>query len=232
VIDAVLFDWGGTITPFHDIDLPELWTAAAELLAPDRVEEVAAALAAIEEQCWDRTSDTMASFTTAELLRIATVQLGLDVEDAVHDLARDAYRGGWAPHLVSRPGAADVLRAVKERGLRTGLLSNTHWPRDWHEDALAADGLLDFLDARIYTSEIPHLKPHPAAFAAVMDAVGTTAERAVFVGDRLYDDISGAKALGMRAVWIRNDKVPAYVVEPDAEINEFDELLAVIDAWR
>ena len=148
-------------------------------------------------------------------------------------MARDAYRGGWAPTCASRPGRGRrCSAALKERGLRTGLLSNTHWPRDWHEDALAADGLLELLDARVYTSEIPHLKPHPEAFAAVMDAVGTTAERACSSATGSYDDISGAKALGMRAVWIRNDKVPAYVVEPDAAIEELDELLDVIDAWR
>jgi len=231
-IEAVLFDWGGTLTPFHDIDLPELWRAAAEVLAPDRVDDLAAALVEVELACWDRTSGTMASFTVDDVLRAASESLGLDVEDAVHSLATDAYRGGWGPHLVARPDAVDVVRAVKGRGLRTGVLSNTHWPRHWHEEALAEDGLLEHLDARVYTSELAYMKPHPEAFGALLAAVDVDPLRSVFVGDRLYDDISGAQALGMRTVWIRNDRVPAYDVMPDAVIAELSELIAVIDDWR
>jgi FMN phosphatase YigB (HAD superfamily) len=111
------------------------------------------------------------------------------------------------------------------------LLSNTNWPRAWHDGVLAEDGLLDLLDATVYTSELPHMKPHPSAFQMLLDAVGVTADRAVFVGDRLHDDISGAQALGMRAVWLRNDSVPSYDVEPDAVISELSELVAVVDGF-
>ena len=45
-LEAVVFDWGGTLTPFHDVDLLDLWRAAARRLAPERAEEVAAALLA------------------------------------------------------------------------------------------------------------------------------------------------------------------------------------------
>jgi putative hydrolase of the HAD superfamily len=149
----------------------------------------------------------------------------------VHDLALDAHHGVWAPHTVAHAEAGQVLRALRERGLRTGLLSNTHWPRAWHEGFLERDGLLDVLDARVYTSDIAHLKPSAEAFAALLAAVDVRADAAVFVGDRQYDDIFGAARVGMRTVWVANDVTPRHDVHPDAVITELPELVDVIDGW-
>jgi putative hydrolase of the HAD superfamily len=232
VIDAVLFDWGGTLTPVHNVDLLGAWVAAARVIAPDREDEVSSAMLAAERECWQRTEDSLLSFTTEELVRSVCQAAGIDDEPAMLVAATHAYLGEWAPFMASRPEAVGIVRSLKERGLRTGILSNTHWPREWHEAALATDGLLDLIDARVYTCEIAYMKPHPTAFTTLLEAVGTTADNAVFVGDRRHDDISGAKAIGMRTVWLRNDLVPGYDVEPDATIDELAELPAVIDGWR
>jgi putative hydrolase of the HAD superfamily len=231
LIQAVLFDWGGTLTTFHNVDMIDAWRVAAEVLAPDRADEVAAALLAAERDVWARTSTTMRSATTAEVLQTASAAVGLPVEAALHAHAVDRYLDHWAPTSRARPDARPVLHALKERGLRTGLLSNTHWPRATHEEWLARDGILDLLDARVYTSDLEHVKPHPESFGALLDAIGVAGEHAVFVGDRLHDDIAGAKHLGMRAVWVRNDVVPSYDVEPDAVIGELAELVDVVDSW-
>jgi FMN hydrolase / 5-amino-6-(5-phospho-D-ribitylamino)uracil phosphatase len=51
------------------------------------------------------------------------------------------------------------------------------------------------------------------------------------VGDRPIDDIAGARAIGMRAVLLPNDAVPAGPVAPDATINNLSDLLPIIDRW-
>jgi putative hydrolase of the HAD superfamily len=230
-MQAVLFDWGGTLTTFHNVDMIDAWRVAAEVLAPGRVDEVATALLAAERDTWARTTSTMRSATTAEVLRTASAAVGLPVEDALHVTAVERYLQHWAPVSIARDDALPVLTALKKRGLRTGLLSNTHWPRAQHESWLERDGLLDLLDGRVYTSDLEHVKPHPEAFGAVLDAVGVDPADAVFVGDRLHDDVAGAKDLGMRAVWLRNDVVPRYDVEPDATIDQLAELVGVVDGW-
>jgi putative hydrolase of the HAD superfamily len=114
-----------------------------------------------------------------------------------------------------------------------GLLSNTHWPRPFHEQFLERDGLAELIDARLYTSEMRHQKPHPSAFHAALDAIGVDdPARAVFVGDRPFDDISGAKAVGMRAVLRTSTSVPGYDVEPDAVIDGLPELVDLVRRWR
>jgi putative hydrolase of the HAD superfamily len=230
-VRAVLFDWGGTITRFHNVDMLDGWLVAAKVLAPERADEVAAALLAAERDVWARTTSTLQSATTAEVLRNAAAAVGLPVDDLLHDDAVAAYLEHWAPTTYPREDAQPVLSALRERGLRLGLLSNTHWPRDWHEELLSRDGLLDLLEARVYTSDLEHVKPHPEAFRELLRQVGVEPHEAVFVGDRQHDDIAGAAALGMRTVWMRNDVVPAADVEPDAVVDELSELVAVVEAW-
>ncbi|MBV9293437.1 MAG: HAD family hydrolase, partial [Frankiales bacterium] len=163
-INAVVFDWGGTLTKFHNVDLADGWRVAAQALAPDRVDEVADALLAAERKVWAQTETTMRSATTAQVLRAASKAVGMDVDAALHDSALTSYLEWWSPTTVARPEARDVLEALRKRGLRTGLLSNTHWPREQHERWLVRDGLADLLDVRIYTSDLRHVKPHREAF--------------------------------------------------------------------
>ncbi len=235
-VRAVVFDWGGTLTPFHTIDLLDLWRVAARVLAPDGpdevVETIATALADAEHHWWQRVVATGQSGTTADVIAAAARETGLDIDAALHDAALDAHLDAWTPHTLTDPEAEPLLRALRERGIRTGLLSNTHWPRAWHEHWLARDGVLDLLDARVYTSDLAHTKPHPEAFRAVLGELGVAPEESVFVGDRPVDDISGAKALGMRAVLVPNAEVPGHPVVPDAQIGSLSQLLALVDGWR
>ena len=231
MIDAVLFDWGGTLTRFHSVDLLDAWVVAAEVLAPDRVDEVAAALLEAEREVWARTTGSMQSATTAAVLATAGRAVGLPVDEVLHDKAVASYLDHWAPTSQARPDSRGTLHALRDRGMRTGLLSNTHWPRERHEEWLARDGLLDLLDARVYTSDIDVMKPHARAFETLLQRLDVRPERAVFVGDRLWDDVFGAKQLGMRAIWIRNDEVPSYDVEPDAVVDELGDVVTVVDGW-
>ena len=86
------------------------------------------------------------------------------------------------------------------------------------------------IHCRLYTCELPHIKPHPDAFAAALTALAVDAPRAVYVGDRLFDDVFGARG-GMGAVWRRNQATPGYDIEPDAVIDGLPELLPLVDGW-
>ena len=227
MIEAVLFDWGGTLSTYVPVDLLDMWRAAARVLAPDDPEPVAAALLAAEDEWWRAaTAAGDRSGTTEQLVRSVARETHLDVAGAL-----SAYHDAWEVTVTHDPAAVPVLTALRERGLRTGLLSNTHWPRELHERWLGEAGLLELLDARVYTSDLAHLKPHPEAFHALLDAVGVAPERAVFVGDRLRDDIAGAQGVGMRTVHLVGRPVEGWDVVPDAELATLDGLVELVDAW-
>jgi putative hydrolase of the HAD superfamily len=226
-VQAVLFDWGGTLSTYVPVDLLDMWRAAARVLAPDDPEPVAAALLAAEERWWrESVAAGDRSGTTEQLVRSVAADVHLDVPAAL-----EAYHGAWEVTVAHDPAAVPVLTALKERGLRTGLLSNTHWPRALHERWLADAGLLELLDARVYTSDLAHVKPHPEAFLALLREVGVEPSAAVFVGDRLRDDVSGAQALGMRTVHLTGRPVEGWDVVPDAELVTLDGLVELVDRW-
>jgi FMN phosphatase YigB (HAD superfamily) len=239
-VRAVIFDWGGTLTPHADVDLLELWLATAEHLDAANGPAIAAQLLAVEDRFWARTSTTQESGTLDDIIALAAQELGLEVADAVRQEAAGRHLDAWAGRLNPHdPDAAAVLGDLRRQGIRTGLLSNTHWPRRFHEDLLARDGLVDLLDVRLYSSELSHLKPHPSVFLAALEAVSAgqdggpiAPQDAVFVGDRPQDDIAGAKGVGMRAVLRPNGSVPSGPVEPDATISSLPELLDLVARWR
>ncbi len=236
-VDAVIFDWGGTLTDpvLAVLELVDLWRVAAEHLAPGdevRQERLTTALIDAEARSWQRITETQQSATLAQVMAEGSRALGLDVAEAVMEEAALRHLDAWTPHIHHDPDAVNVLEALKARGLRIGLLSNTHWPRSFHEHFLERDGLAGYIDARLYSSELSHTKPHPSAFERALEAVGVdTPGRAVFVGDRLYDDIFGASRVGLRTVHRPSGTVPAYDVVPDAVITALPDLLEVIDTW-
>lgn len=227
-VEAVLFDWGGTLSVHTPVDLLDMWRAAARVLAPDDPEPVAAALLAAEDSWWrECVAAGDRSGTTEQLVRSVAQETHLDVAGALR-----AYHDAWELTVAHDPAAVPVLTALKERGIRTGLLSNTHWPRALHDRWLADAGLLELLDVRLYTSDMRHMKPHAEAFRALLAAVGVAADRAVFVGDRLRDDISGAAAVGMRTVHLTGRPVEPWDVRPDAELVTLEGLVELVDAWN
>jgi putative hydrolase of the HAD superfamily len=232
VIEAVIFDWGGTLSVFTDIDMEDMWRMAAGHLAPERAEQLTALLVDVERKAWDRIRVDQHSFTLAQLLAEASAGIGVDVAAAVLEEASQHHLDAWTPHIRHDPDAAPVLRALRDRGIKIGLLSNTHWPRTFHEHFLARDGLVELIDARLYTCELPRSKPHPSAFLAALEGVGVSdPDRAVFVGDRPYDDVWGAQQAGLKAVLRRNPAVPDYDVEPDVTISALPDLLPAVERW-
>jgi putative hydrolase of the HAD superfamily len=89
----------------------------------------------------------------------------------------------------------------------------------------------------VYTSEIPHVKPHPEAFRAALAAVGATEPGAcVYVGDRPFEDIHGARNAGMRAILVPNSEIPVaervdVEVAPDGVAHRLLDVLDLVDGW-
>jgi putative hydrolase of the HAD superfamily len=225
-VRAVIFDWGGTLTPWHTIDHDLMWrTVCGPHFPSGRAGEIAAAICAAERELWQATGRSQASATLAQVMERA----GVDPTDAF--LA--AYYEAWEPHTLTDPEAPPLLRELRRRGIKAGVLSNTMWPRSAHERVFGRDGVLGLIDGAVYSSEIAWAKPHPEAFRAAMAAVGVDDPAAcVFVGDRPYDDIHGAKSAGMRAVLIPHSEVPPYEAAiPDAVISRLSELTGYLDKW-
>jgi putative hydrolase of the HAD superfamily len=230
----VIFDWGGTLTPWHPIDLTEQWRAYARVYDANRADELADRIRAAEEATWKAAREHHASGTLDDIFR----SVGIEPTGDRHERALAAYHAFWEPHTFLDPDAIEVFDGLHERGVRVGVLSNTLWTRQHHEYVFARDGILDRIDGAVYSSEIQWTKPHPEAFRAAARAVDVDdLTSCVYVGDRLFEDVYGPQAVGMRAVHVPHSDIPDYQRghsegEPDAVVQRLLELLDVVDAWR
>jgi putative hydrolase of the HAD superfamily len=221
-LEAVIFDWGGTLTPWHTIDHHDCWFAVTGDAGQ------AAALAAAEASVWALVRHEHRSGTLDDILRAAQVRL------SGAQLAR--YYEWWDEHSYTDPAVPGVLAGLRERGLKVGVLSNTTWPGEQHARIFTRDQVDHLIDAAVYSSELAWAKPHPEAFLAALASLGVAQpDRAVYVGDRLFEDIYGANRVGMRAVLLPHSSIPegqrGIDGTPDAVIAALPELLDVIDRW-
>lgn len=237
-VAAVIFDWGGTLTPWHDIDFEAESLALAQAVVASAAGEVGdqvvadfqARLQEANQTVWGRSRDHQQSATVADLF----VEAGLDHDP---DLLA-AYREFWEPHTVTDPGVAPLFDGLRSAGIKVGVLSNTIWPRTWHEEFFRRDGVHHLIDGDVYTSEIPWTKPSPHAFRAAMDAVGVDdPSRCVYVGDRLFDDVWGAQNAGMRAIHIPLSAIPDAQRghtegEPDAVAHRIADVADIVTTWE
>jgi putative hydrolase of the HAD superfamily len=82
----------------------------------------------------------------------------------------------------------------------------------------------------VFSSEVGKRKPHPAIFETALERLGVEPERALFVGDRRFEDIRGAKEAGMTTVlayWFRVDE-DERGLDPDHEAFTQMDVLNII----
>jgi putative hydrolase of the HAD superfamily len=104
--------------------------------------------------------------------------------------------------------AAPALATLRAAGVRLVAVSN--WDVGLHE-VLARTGLRALLDGAVSSAEVGADKPAPGIFARALELVGgVPPERALHVGDRVDEDVAGARAAGIRPVLlVRAGALPA-----------------------
>ena len=141
------------------------------------------------------------------------------------------------PELV--PGARDVVRELRARGLRLGLISNTgRTPGYALRRILERLGIADAIDVMVFSNEHGVCKPRPSIFEELRSGLGVAAHEMAFVGDNLYVDVHGAQSCGMRGILFdpptRGGAVAPPVehgltIVPDATITRLEELPGVVE---
>lgn len=151
---------------------------------------------------------------------------------AVDSCAIEIY-DEWATnhHFEMYDDVPDVLAEIAGRGIRIGLISNSHRCLASFQEHFE---LARFISAAVSSSQHGYLKPHPSIFQAALHLLGVPAAEAVMVGDSVGQDIAGARAVGMRAVLVRrgvDDEPFAGAVDAEVPvIHSLRQLPALLDA--
>ena len=239
MLRAALFDWGDTLMNFrYDPELVDAgYRAGLQALGRDDLPDPGLVAQHFREHYeplfW--APGTIEEIEYPELVRELLGHFDVEVSDDELMRFLDAEHTAWAPAFVLGATTHALLDALRGRGLKLGIVSNAFDP-PWilHRD-LERQGLAERLDVAVFSSEVGRRKPDPAIFETALEALGVEGEEAMFVGDRLYEDVRGAGELGMttvQALWFRADEHPDGG-EPDYEaftpmdvLNVADRLLA------
>ena len=137
---------------------------------------------------------------------LALFDLAPEAVERVTSLRRAVTRKG----LVPVPAAVETIMALRERGLKIGLI--TVCSEDvvslWAETAF--QGLFD---AEVFSAAVGLRKPDPRIYRLALELLGVEPEEAIFVGDGANDELAGAERVGMRAIGVDS---------PSGELGDWD----------
>jgi HAD superfamily hydrolase (TIGR01549 family) len=250
-IQAVLFDYADTLAHFGPVEhaLPiayeairkKLMAAGKKVLLNGALEVPAAhrLIEGVSERFWQVLNRSyeeqrIEELDAGALFRSSLEALDIRVDDALLEEIILIEEGVGYTLQQRAPEVEDVTAALRARGVRLGLVSNycslpsiiRHYPAKY--------GLLPLVDEAIFSCELGLRKPHPAIYQDVLERLGVAPEHAVFIGDRLREDVAGPKSLGMRAVLthqFRQEDPATSLVPPDAVITRLAELPPLLEHW-
>ena len=198
---AVLFDAYGTLFDVYSVGL------LAEQLFPTQGQALGALWRdkQIEYSRLVTTSNDGAHYQpfwtlTRAALQYACQRLALNLTLDAEQQLLNQYR-----HLGAFPENLEVLQALKNKGIVTGILSNGD--PDMLAQAVKSAGLGDLLDHIISVDSIRKYKTHPAAYALGEQATGLDARHIGFVSCNSWDAL-GATWYGYRTLWINRYQLP------------------------
>ena len=137
---------------------------------------------------------------TRAALRFACKRLGLELAPAAEEQLMNEYR-----HLSAFPENREVLAALKERGVVTGILSNGD--PGMLGVAVRSAGLDGLLDHVISVDAVRKYKTHPDAYALGPASTGIAVAHTAFVSCNAWDALA-ATWYGYRTLWVNRYRVP------------------------
>jgi putative hydrolase of the HAD superfamily len=191
---AVIFDWGGVLTPPIS-QLVRAWAATDKIDWDSYLAAIGPWLTAAYEMDaeqnpvheLERGECTVAEFERLLGERLVRIDGGQVETDGM--LARMLAVGDQ--HI---PAMYDVVRGLRERGLRTALLSNS-----WGDAGYPRADFPALFDAVVISHEVGMRKPEARIFMHAVGLLGLAPEQCVFVDD-IEANITAAEALGMTGI--------------------------------
>jgi len=186
---AVLFDFFGTLTHAVSRGIDHAYIARSLGV------NLTGYLAALDRTFYQRASGRMGPPLAA--LRQIVRELGVEPDESVLAEAIAARVGAVRRDTTLRPDAVPVLAELRQRGLRTALVSDC-----WYElPAFLPDlPVAPLLNAYVYSLDVGYCKPHPAMYLQACVRLRVDPDECLYVGDGGSRELLGAENVGMRVV--------------------------------
>lgn len=161
-------------------------------------------------------------------------KLGVRIEDNQRHLAAQVKLDLTVNSMIPVPDAVDVLSRLKTEGYKTGLVTDcsAEVPAIWQDTPFAP-----LFDVSIFSCKVGLKKPDPRIYRLVAKQLAVKPEDCLYIGDGSSQELTGAAAVGMHPVLIRDpeeDSSTMHRVEAEADrwngpvISSLLEVLALI----
>ena len=160
---------------------------------------------------------------TGDALDFALATLGID-KPGLRGRLMDLYL-----RLDAFPEVPDVLRHLRNAGMRTAILSNGS--PTMLDAVVKTSGLDALLDAVLSVEAVGVYKPHPKVYQLAVDRLAVPAAAIAFQSSNAWDAYA-ASAFGMRVVWCNRygaqpERLPG---APDRTVRSLAELPSLVGA--
>lgn len=214
MIRAVLFDFGGTLFSYESLlagemqNMLRLVRQAGIEAEPDEILRAQRENGRRVLQEYMKRPFYLHHDMFADSLRATLEALGGRLDDEMLAQHRERQWDSHRGDFELRPGVVDTLRALRARGVHTGMVSNIDDDQLAH--LLEISDLEPHFDAILSSEKARSCKPHASIFRQAIELASCRPDEALFVGDSRAADIAGANAAGLRSVllWQRDDRPP------------------------
>ena len=205
-VQAVIFDFIGTLANVENYSLEvskiKLYKAIVEAGFSVNVKSFLKAYSQAHEKYRVIRYQKLIEVTNAVWISEALNNLGVKAnsEDTRIKSAVNVFFEDYLNSFQLRPCAKKMLNNVSV-DYKLGLVSNfTYAPVIYA--GLRRLGISHFFNAVLVSEEVDWRKPHPKIFEEALKRLETTAEETVYIGDSPQEDIKGAKAVGMKTIFV------------------------------
>ncbi|MGC5320193.1 HAD family hydrolase [Micromonospora arida] len=222
---AVLFDFFGTLTRSVQRGVAHVGTAELLGCSTEILTEV------LNRTYYERATGRLGDAEAT--LRWVCAQAGVHPSDhAVRAAVASRHRAVRADTWL-RADAVPVLAALRQRGLRTGVISDCTHELPAFLPQLAVAPLLD---VRVFSVQVGRCKPDPTLYLTACRRLGLEPGDCLYVGDGGSQELTGAERAGMTAVRLAAPDLATHMVfNADRDwrgptLGTLGEVLALVDA--
>ncbi len=147
-------------------------------------------------------------------------KLGVTIEDSQRSLAARIRLDLTVRSMTPVPESIAVLSHLKSEGYKTGLVTDcsAEVPAIWQDTPFAP-----LIDVTVFSCVVGLKKPDPRIYQLAAERLGVEPEKCLYIGDGSSRELTGAAAVGMHPVLIRDpDEDSTEVHRVDAETEKWD----------
>lgn len=186
-----------------------LCNSFAPKLAPIHSDQLLAAINQSAAAFWsdpERHRTGRLDLKSARRLVVAGAFQQLQIEDReLGEELADAFTILREEMVQPFPGSIETLRALQDRGIRMGLITNGR--AEFQHAKLRRFGLARYFDFLLIEGEFGVGKPDPRVFRYGMERFGISPAQIWMIGDDLEFDIRPAQELGIDTVWVNHARI-------------------------